>query len=57
VRPPKFPANDWLQKFREQKILVRWFNAPEVQDYLRITIGTQAEAEALVQVARKIISK
>ena len=57
VRPPKFPANDWLQKLREQKILVRWFNAPEVQDYLRITIGTQAEAEALVQVARKIISK
>jgi histidinol-phosphate aminotransferase len=46
-----------LKKLRDQKILVRWFNAPEVRDYLRITIGTQAEAEALVQAARKIISK
>jgi histidinol-phosphate aminotransferase len=53
--PPKFPAKLWLEKLRGKKILVRWFNAPEVKDYLRITIGTPAEAEALVQAARKII--
>jgi hypothetical protein len=40
--------SEWLQKLRAQKILVRWFNAPEVKDYLRITIGTPAEAAALV---------
>ena len=56
AKPPLFSAKDWLQKLREQKILVRWFNAPEVKDYLRITIGTQAEAAALVEAARKIIS-
>jgi histidinol-phosphate aminotransferase len=57
AKPPLFPAKDWLQKLREQKILVRWFNAPEVKDYLRITIGTPAEAVALVKAVRKISAR
>jgi len=56
ARPSEFPAKDWLQKLREQKILVRWFSAPEVSDYLRITIGTPAEAEALVRTTCKILA-
>ncbi len=55
VEPPKFPAKLWLQKLREQKILIRWFSAPETKDFLRITIGTQAEADALVKAAGKFI--
>ena len=55
VQPPLFPAKDWLQKLRERKILVRWFDFPEVKNYLRITIGTPAEAEALVAAARAIL--
>jgi len=39
---------------RDRKILVRWFSAPEVREYLRITIGTQTEAAALVRAVRKI---
>jgi len=54
ARPPKYPASEWLEKLRNKKILVRWFGAPEVKDYLRITIGTQAEAAALVKAAREI---
>jgi len=54
ARPPQFPAADWLQKLRDKKILVRWFNQPEVKDYLRITIGTPAEAAALVTAAKAI---
>jgi histidinol-phosphate/aromatic aminotransferase/cobyric acid decarboxylase-like protein len=34
---------------------VRWFSFPEVKNYLRITIGTQAETEILVSAARKIL--
>lgn len=49
AQPPLLPAKDWLQKLREQKVLVRWFSAPEVSDYLRITIGTPAEAAALTR--------
>ena len=54
AKPPLFPAQEWLQKLRDQKILVRWFNAPEIRDYLRITIGTAREAAALVRAVRKI---
>ncbi len=54
AKPPLFPAQEWLQKLRDKKILVRWFSAPEVSDYLRITIGTPAEAAALVKAVREI---
>ena len=56
AKPPLFPAKAWLQKLRDCKILVRWFSAPEVSDYLRITIGTAAEAAALVKAARLILT-
>jgi histidinol-phosphate aminotransferase len=57
VRPSKFPAHLWLQKLRDQRILVRWFDYPSVRDYLRITIGTPAEALALVRAAGKIMGR
>jgi histidinol-phosphate aminotransferase len=55
ARPPKFAAKDWLGKLRAKKILVRWFDAPETRDFLRITIGTDAEADALLKAARHIL--
>jgi histidinol-phosphate aminotransferase len=55
VIPPRFAAKDWLQKLRDQKILVRWFSSPGVNHYLRITIGTQKEMDALVRAASKIL--
>jgi histidinol-phosphate aminotransferase len=55
VEPPKFPAKLWLEKLRGKKILVRWFSAPEVKDFLRITIGTPSEAAALVKMVRGIL--
>jgi histidinol-phosphate aminotransferase len=53
--PPRFPARDWLQKLRAQKLLVRWFDSPDVKQYLRITIGTRAEMQSLVRAAKKIL--
>ena len=55
ARPPKFSAEAWLTKLRVKKILVRWFRYPEVKDYLRITIGTDREADALLAAAGKIL--
>jgi len=52
ARPPRFPAKAWLGKLRARKILVRWFKYPAVRDYLRITIGTDAEANALLREAK-----
>ena len=55
ARPPKFPAQQWLQKLRDQKIIVRWFSAPEVRDYLRITIGNETEMAALIRVVKRLL--
>jgi histidinol-phosphate aminotransferase len=55
TRPPQFSAEEWLQKLRARKILVRWFTHPDVRDYLRISIGTDAEASAFIAAARKIL--
>jgi histidinol-phosphate aminotransferase len=57
ARPPKYPAEQWLQKLRDRKILVRWFRYPEVKDYLRITIGTEKEAAALVKAVKAILAE
>jgi histidinol-phosphate aminotransferase len=54
VRPPDFGANKWLQRLRQRKILVRWFPHAGVKDYLRITIGTDAEADALLRAVNRI---
>jgi histidinol-phosphate aminotransferase len=57
VRPPLHPASEWLQQLRERKILVRWFDAPMIRDFLRITIGTDREADALVKAVKSILRK
>ena len=54
-KPPQFPAETWLQRLRDKKVLVRWFKQPEIKDFLRITIGTDAEADALLRAIRKIL--
>jgi histidinol-phosphate aminotransferase len=55
ARPPRLPAKAWLSELRARKILVRWFDLPRVRDYLRITVGTPAEAAALVRAAKAIL--
>lgn len=52
ARPPGRPAKAWLAALRARKILVRWFDLPQIRDYLRITVGTDAEADALLNAAR-----
>jgi histidinol-phosphate aminotransferase len=55
VRPPSLSAEDWLQRLRARKVLVRWFAHSSVREYLRITIGTPDEAESLVKAASRIL--
>jgi histidinol-phosphate aminotransferase len=55
TRPPQFPASEWLEKLRAAKILVRWWNYPEVRDYLRITIGSEKEMETFLKVVRRLL--
>jgi histidinol-phosphate aminotransferase len=55
ARPPRFPARVWMEQLRERKVLVRWFAQSQVQDFLRITIGSDAEVEALVGAVRAVL--
>jgi histidinol-phosphate aminotransferase len=56
AQPPKFSAEEWLGKLRDQKILVRWFRDPAVRAYLRITVGTPKQAQALLKAARRLLA-
>jgi histidinol-phosphate aminotransferase len=55
VRPPRFAAKNWLVKLRARKILVRWFSYPAVKEYLRITIGTDAEIDVLLLACKAVL--
>jgi histidinol-phosphate aminotransferase len=56
AQPPRLAAHEWQHRLRNRKILVRWFNFPEVKNYLRITVGTPAEAAALAGAAKQILA-
>ena len=50
------PAPELLAQLREQKILVRHFTQTRIANHLRISIGTQAECELLVQALQRILA-
>lgn len=56
-RPPKLPAERWLAELRRRKVLVRWWNTPELKDYLRITVGTAEQIEVLLAAVRDILKR
>lgn len=47
VKHQAVPATELFAALREQKIFVRHFNQPGIENYLRITIGTDEEMEKL----------
>ena len=49
-------AFDVLYKaLKEEKIFVRYFNKPRIDNYLRITIGTKEEMEILIDFLKKYL--
>lgn len=48
ARPKDGDASAVANALREQGIIVRHFDKPRIQEYLRITIGTQAQHERLI---------
>ena len=43
------PAKDIFESAKKEKIYVRYFNKPRIDNYLRITIGTDDEMKQLVK--------
>lgn len=52
---PERSAKELLLALRERGLLVRWFDKPRIRDYLRITIGTDAEMDALCKACQDIL--
>lgn len=47
--PANWSARDLAQALREERILVRHFERPRIANYLRISIGSEAEMERLME--------
>ena len=48
-------AKDIFQALREHKIYVRYFNKPRIDNFLRISIGTDEEMEQLITVLKSYL--
>ena len=51
----RVPAVEIFEKLREKHIFVRHFSAPDIDNYLRITVGTDAEMDTLLSELEKIV--
>lgn len=47
AKHPKYDANELFEALKKEKIYVRHWNSERISQYLRITIGTREEMEAL----------
>ena len=48
------PAKEIFEKAREANIIVRYFNKPRIDNYLRVTIGTREEMEKFLEFLKGI---
>jgi len=55
VRHKSTAAQELYQQLKQQGILVRYFDKPRINNYLRITIGTKSECQHLVKVLADIL--
>ena len=53
----RIPAKEIFEALREANIYVRYFNSPRIDNYLRITIGTEDEMEKLFGFLRKYVNQ
>jgi histidinol-phosphate aminotransferase len=55
ARHPLYDAAQLQQQLRERAIIVRHFRQPRIEQFLRITVGTEAECTALVEALKVIL--
>ena len=57
ARHPRVSGEELYLTLKEMGILVRHFTAPRISDYIRITVGSREELEALLAALRAIIKE
>lgn len=56
VSHPCTPAETIYHRLKDNGILVRWFNKPRIDNFLRVTIGTDAEMDTFLQEMMKCLT-
>ncbi|MHA6481431.1 histidinol-phosphate transaminase [Paenibacillus sp. strain BS8-2] len=51
------PASELFAELREQGVLVRYFNSPRIDNYLRVSIGTDEEMDAFIKALTVIVQR
>lgn len=55
AKHPDIPGGDLYEKLKERGILVRHFGSERISDYIRVTIGSMEQMQALVKGIRMIL--
>ncbi len=52
--PAPLTAKEWFDRLREQKILVRWWDADRIRDFCRVSIGTEEEMDKFLAATKEV---
>ncbi|MBX3746991.1 MAG: histidinol-phosphate transaminase [Verrucomicrobiae bacterium] len=55
MEPPGPPAEQWRDRLRERRMVVRWFSGTGLNRHLRVTVGTDGEADRFLRAVRGIL--
>ena len=57
AKSDRIPGGELYRKLKENGILVRWFDADRIRDYVRITIGSLEQMAALVDEIARLLEE
>ncbi|MGI9229100.1 MAG: histidinol-phosphate transaminase [Gammaproteobacteria bacterium] len=57
VQPPKLDAHTYYQALKQRNILIRHFDNERISDYVRISIGSKAQMQALLKASKAILEE
>ncbi len=57
ITHPTVPARQLFAGLREKGVLVRYFNQPRIDNYLRVSIGTDQEMDAFLAAMRELTAE
>ena len=52
----RVPGRELFEALKREKVLVRYFPKPRIDNYLRITIGTRGEMERLISLLERLVA-
>jgi len=56
IRPAGIQARELYTRLKDEKILVRYFDKPRIDEYLRVTIGTDADMQTFIEKISKLVA-